>query len=45
MNDKSLSKYVKPMRKGHNLPQVELSEKSGNGLRFVLKMSKYSVNK
>lgn len=35
MNDKSLSEYVKPMRKGHNLTQVELSEKSGVGLRFV----------
>ena len=29
MNDKSLSEYVKQMRKEHNLTQVELSEKSG----------------
>ena len=35
MNDKSLSEYVKLMRKEHNLTQVELSEKSGVGLRFV----------
>lgn len=31
----SLSKYVKTMRKEHNITQVELSEKSGVGLRFV----------
>ena len=31
----TLSKYVKAMRKQHNLTQVELSEKSGVGLRFV----------
>lgn len=35
MNNKSLSEYVKQMRKEHNLTQVELSEKSGVGLRFV----------
>lgn len=35
MNDKLLSEYVKQMRKEHNLTQVELSEKSGVGLRFV----------
>ena len=35
MNDKSLSEYVKLMRKEQNLTQVELSEKSGVGLRFV----------
>ena len=35
MNDKSLSEYVKQMRKEHNLTQVELSEKSEVGLRFV----------
>ena len=35
MNDKSLSEYVQLMRKEHNLTQVELSEKSGVGLRFV----------
>ncbi len=31
----SLSEYVKSMRKEHGLTQVELSEKSGVGLRFV----------
>lgn len=31
----TLSKYVKSMRKQYNLTQVELSEKSGVGLRFV----------
>ena len=31
----TLSKYVKAMRKEHNITQVELSEKSGVGLRFV----------
>ena len=31
----TLSKYVKAMRKQHNLTQVELSEKSGVGLRLV----------
>lgn len=30
-----LSKYVKEMRKQYRLTQVELSEKSGVGLRFV----------
>ena len=35
MNTKSLSEYVKQMRKEHNLTQIELSEKSGVGLRFV----------
>ena len=31
----TLSKYVKTMRKEHNITQVELFEKSGVGLRFV----------
>lgn len=35
MNATSLSEYVKSMRKVHGLTQVELSEKSGVGLRFV----------
>lgn len=35
MNAVSLSEYVKSMRKEHGLTQVELSEKSGVGLRFV----------
>lgn len=30
-----MSKYVKTMRKQYNLTQMELSEKSGVGLRFV----------
>lgn len=29
------SKYVKSVRKQYNLTQIELSEKSGVGLRFV----------
>lgn len=35
MNMQSLSEYVKLMRKEHHLTQIELSEKSGVGLRFV----------
>lgn len=35
MESISLSEYVKQMRKEHKLTQVELSEKSGVGLRFV----------
>lgn len=35
MEQTTLSKYVKDMRKLYNLTQVELSEKSGVGLRFV----------
>ena len=35
MENTSLSKYVKAMRKEHNLTQVDLSEKAGVGLRFV----------
>ncbi len=31
----NLSEYVKQMRKKYNLTQVDLSEKSGVGLRFV----------
>ena len=30
-----LSKYVKEMRKKYHLTQIDLSEKSGVGLRFV----------
>ncbi len=32
---KQLSQYVKAMRKEYGLTQVDLSEKSGVGLRFV----------
>lgn len=35
MKQASLSVYVKAMRKKFNLTQVDLSEKSGVGLRFV----------
>ena len=35
MEQTTLSKYVKAIRKQYNLTQVELSEKSGVGLRFV----------
>ena len=35
MEQTTLSKYVKAMRKKYNLTQVELSEKSGGGLRLV----------
>ena len=35
MEQTTLSKYVKAMRKQYNLTQVELSEKSGGGLRLV----------
>ena len=35
MEQTTLSKYVKAMRKQYNLTQVELSEKSGVGLRLI----------
>jgi y4mF family transcriptional regulator len=35
MDDKSIAKYVKQMRKETALTQVDLSEKAGVGLRFV----------
>ena len=35
MEQTTLSKHVKAMRKQYNLTQVELSEKSGVGLRLV----------
>lgn len=35
METVSLSEYTKQMRKRYNLTQVELSEKSGVGLRFI----------
>ena len=35
MEQTILSKFVKAMRKQYNLTQVELSEKSGVGLRLV----------
>ena len=35
MNESKLSKFVKEQRKLYRLTQVDLSEKSGVGLRFV----------
>lgn len=35
MNETKLSKFVKKQRKMYHLTQVDLSEKSGVGLRFV----------
>ena len=34
----TLHKYVKQMRKQYHLTQVDLSEKSGVGLRFIREM-------
>jgi len=36
----SISEYVKQMRKQYNLTQVDLSEKSGVGLRFVRELER-----
>ena len=38
MKQTTLSVFVKAMRKQYNLTQVDLSEKSGVGLRFVRKL-------
>ena len=38
MEQTTLSKYVKAMRKQYNLTQVDLSEKSGVGLRLVCEL-------
>ena len=35
MQQTTLSRYVKAMRRQYGLTQVDLSEKSGVGLRFV----------
>ena len=35
MEQTTLSKFVKSMRKQYRLTQIDLSEKSGVGLRFV----------
>ena len=35
MNETKLSKFVKEQRKMYHLTQMDLSEKSGVGLRFV----------
>ena len=51
MEQTTLSKYVKAMRKQYNLTQEELSEKSGVGLRLVRELEQgkqtlrlYTVN-
>lgn len=40
MNDKSLSEYVKLMRKEHNLTQVELSENQELGCALCANLSR-----
>lgn len=35
MEQTTIAKYVKSMRKQYNLTQLDLSEKAGVGLRFV----------
>ncbi|GAB6011638.1 helix-turn-helix transcriptional regulator [Viscerimonas tarda] len=40
MQQLSLSDYVKDMRKQYKLTQVDLSEKSGVGLRFVRELER-----
>ena len=40
MGQTTLSKYVKAMRKQYNLTQVELSEKSGVGMRLVRELER-----
>jgi len=44
MNDNSLSAFVKTKRKETGMTQVELSEKSGVGLRFVRKLEQGNSN-
>lgn len=39
-----LSKYIKIKRKEFNLTQIELSEKSGVGLRFIRALEQGSKN-
>ena len=43
MQQTTLSRYVKAMRKQYGLTQVDLSEKSGVGLRFVLEQGKQTL--
>lgn len=38
MKDQNISTFVKQMRKKYSLTQVELSQKSGVGLRFIREM-------
>ncbi len=43
MEQTTLSKYVKEMRKKYNLTQVDLSLKSGVGLRFVRELEQGKI--
>lgn len=43
MEQTTLSKYVKEMRKRYNLTQVDLSLKSGVGLRFVRELEQGKI--
>ena len=36
----NLGEYIRAKRKQHNLTQVELAERSGVGIRFVLELEK-----
>lgn len=38
MEDREIAAFVKEMRKKFNLTQVDLADKSGVGLRFVLEL-------
>ncbi|GHT76696.1 transcriptional regulator [Bacteroidia bacterium] len=44
MEQLSLSKYVKQVRKQYGLTQVDLSEKAGVGLRFVRELEQGKPN-
>lgn len=44
MEVKSLSQYVKQVRKQYGLTQVDLSEKAGVGLRFVRELEQGKQN-
>ena len=44
MKQTTLSVFVKAMRKQYNLTQVDLSEKSGVGLRFVRELGQSKPN-
>ena len=44
MEDNSLSTFVKTKRKETGMTQIELSEKSGVGLRFVRKLEQGNTN-
>ena len=44
MEDGTIAKYVKQMRKETGLTQVELSEKAGVGLRFVRELEQGKIS-